>query len=43
MLCAEELEHVRGIRKNARRLRGEQLAPAKAEGKKKVIKDHDDE
>ena len=43
LLPTEAVEHVRGIKKNARELRGKQLAPAKAKGKKKVTKDHGDE
>ena len=40
---SKELERVSGIKKNARKLREEQLALAKAKGKKKGTKDHDDE
>ena len=42
-IVSKELERVSGIKKNARRLREEQLAQAKAKGKKKGTKDHDDE
>ena len=40
---SKELERVSGIKKNARKLREDQMAQAKAKNKKKRTKDHDDE
>ena len=40
---SKELERVSGTKKGARKLMGEQTAPAKANSKKKGTRDHDDE